>query len=153
GSGVRSILVTGASGFVGRAVCERALSLGFKVRGSHRLSASADRVPSGVERIQVASLGSNTDWAHALAGVDAVIHLAARVHAMNESLAEPLPAYRQVNTAGTEQLARMAARAGVARMIYVSTVKVNGEETFAMPFTEADPPRPQDPYAVSKWES
>jgi UDP-glucose 4-epimerase len=94
-----SILVTGASGFVGRAVCERALSLGMKVKGSHRSPRSKSLVPAGVENVEVPSVGHDTDWSRALTGVTAVMHLAARVHIAKEALRDPLPAYRGVNTA------------------------------------------------------
>lgn len=146
-------LVTGASGFIGRAVCERALNLGMKVRGSHRSPDSQSLVPLGVEKIQIACVNSNTDWSNALKDVDVVIHLAGRVHIARETAVDPLSAYREVNTAGTEQLARAAATAGIKRLVYVSTIKVNGEQTVSAPFTEADAPRPVDAYSISKWES
>lgn len=147
------VLITGASGFVGRAVCKRALSLGMKVKGSHRSAGSRSLVPKGVEKIQIASVNADTDWSNSLIGVDVVIHLAGRVHVAKETAVSPLTAYREVNTAGTEQLARAAAAAGIKRLVYVSTIKVNGEQTVSAPFTEADAPRPVDAYAISKWES
>lgn len=146
-------LVTGASGFVGRAVCERALSLGLKVRGTCRSASSQSLIPVGVESVKVASIGQETDWSHALDGVDVVVHLAARVHRTKESLDDSLAAYREVNTIGTSRLARLAATAGVKRFVYVSTVKVNGQQSAGVPFTEEDTPQPQDVYAISKWES
>jgi nucleoside-diphosphate-sugar epimerase len=150
---VTSVLVTGASGFVGRAVCERALALGIKVKGSYRSPGSQSLVPQEVEKIQIATVNNNTDWSNALTGVDVVIHLAGRVHIAKDTVKDPLAIYREVNTAGTSRLARMAVSAGVRRLVYVSTIKVNGEHTTTSPFTEADAPRPQDAYAISKWES
>jgi len=150
---VTCVLVTGASGFVGRAVCERALALGVKVKGSHRSPGTLSLVPQGAEKIQIASINDNTDWSKALIGVDVVIHLAGRVHIAKDTVKDPLAAYREVNTAGTTWLARMAVSAGVKRLVYVSTIKVNGEQTATAPFTETDAPRPQDAYAISKWES
>src|SRR5713226_8400979 len=147
------VLVTGASGFVGRAVCERALGLGMKVKGSHRSPGSQSLVPQGVEKIQIASVNSKTDWSNALMGVDVVIHLAGRVHFAKDTVKDPLSIYREVNTAGTSWLARMAVSAGVKRLVYVSTIKVNGEQTITAPFTEGDCPRPNGPYAISKWEA
>ncbi len=147
------VLVTGASGFVGRAVCERALGLGMKVKGSHRSPGTQSLVPQGVERIQIASVSNNTDWSNVLEGVDVVIHLAGRVHIVKDAVKDPLATYREVNTAGTSRLAKMAVSAGVRRLIFVSTIKVNGEQTLSVPFTETDAPRPQDAYAISKWES
>jgi UDP-N-acetyl-alpha-D-quinovosamine dehydrogenase len=150
---VTCVLVTGASGFVGRAVCERALALGVKVKGAHRSSCTQSLVPQGVEKIQIASVSNNTDWSDALIGVDVVIHLAGRVHIAKDTVKDPLATYREVNTAGTSWLARMAASAGVRRLVYVSTIKVHGEQTVTAPFTETDAPQPQDAYAISKWES
>ncbi len=147
------VLVTGASGFVGRRVCERALGLGMKVKGSHRSPGSQSLVPQGVEKIQIPSVNGNTDWSNALTGVDVVVHLAGRVHIAKDTAKDPLATYREVNTAGTRWLARMAVNAGVRRLVYVSTIKVNGEKTATAPFTETDAPRPQDAYAISKWES
>lgn len=114
---------------------------------------SGSLIPLGVEKIQVPSVDHSTDWAKILAGVDAVVHLAARVHFTKDTPSSSLAAYRETNTVGTERLATMAIQAGVRQLLYVSTVKVNGEQTGVAPFTEADSPRPQDPYALSKWES
>lgn len=147
------ILVTGASGFVGRSVCECALNRGLHVKGSHRSARSGLLVPSGVERFEIPSVDGRTDWSKALSGVEVVVHLAARVHMVGDTVRDPLPIYREVNAAGSEHLARMAAAAGVKRIVYMSSVKVNGEETPSTPFCEADRPRPQDAYAVSKWEA
>jgi nucleoside-diphosphate-sugar epimerase len=82
-----------------------------------------------------------------------VVHLAARVHVMRETAADPLASFRAVNVAGTERLARQAIEAGVVRFVFVSTVKVHGESCATQPFTEADPPAPRDAYALSKWEA
>jgi nucleoside-diphosphate-sugar epimerase len=147
------LLVTGASGFVGRAVCERALELGLTVRGSHRSFKSQPLVPTGVEKIQIASVDGNTDWSSALVGVDVVIHLAGRVHVTEIAGKDSLAIYREINTAGTERLARMAVTAGIRRFVYVSSIKVNGEQSSNGSFTAADAPRPEDAYAISKWES
>ena len=86
--------------------------------------------------------------------VDTVIHLAARVHVMIDAVADPLAEFRRVNTAGTEHLARCAAASGVKRLVYVSSIKVNGEDTpDGQKFSANDTPAPQDPYGVSKWEA
>jgi UDP-4-keto-D-QuiNAc 4-reductase len=147
---VSRFLVTGASGFVGAAVCRSLLATGADVRGAVR---QPDRpLPPGVERSVIGAIGSDTDWAAALAGVDCVIHLAARVHHRREDVPDPSTEYRQVNTQGTARLAEAAARAGVRRLVFVSTAKVLGEGRDA-PYTSADPPRPEDPYALSKWEA
>ncbi|MEP1744176.1 MAG: SDR family oxidoreductase [Kangiellaceae bacterium] len=97
---------------------------------------------------------SNCNLYDALRYVDVVIHCAARVHLMVETSTEPLIAYRRVNTEGTINFAKQAAVAGVKRFIFISTIKVNGEETsLDTPFTAADRRLPQDPYGVSKSEA
>ncbi len=150
---MNAILVTGASGFVGRAVCQCALNRGIYIKGSHRSAGSGMLVPSGVERFEIPSVDSRTDWSKALSGIEVVVHLAARVHMVEDTARDPLSIYREVNVAGSEHLARMAAAAGVKRFVYMSTIKVNGEETRSEPFCEADSPRPEDAYAISKWEA
>ena len=89
---------------------------------------------------------------HALQGVQVVVHLAARVHVMTDQASDPHQEFRRVNVGWTDQLARSAALQGVRRFVYLSSIKVNGEQT-VVPFTEQDPPKPQDPYGVSKWEA
>lgn len=148
-----NILITGANGFVGRAVCARLLLEGWQVRGVIRSTKQVDSLLVGIEIIKIGSIGTDTDWSDALTGVDAVVHLAARVHVMNDNVAEPLAAFRQVNVAGTERLARIAATNGVKRFVFLSTVKVNGEETENHQFTERDTPNPHDDYSTSKWEA
>jgi nucleoside-diphosphate-sugar epimerase len=148
-----NILVTGASGFVGRSVCQSALALGMKVKGSHRTQNSAPFVPDGIQKIWIPAIDRDTDWSGVLNEVDVVIHLAGRVHVMKDKLKDTLTEYREVNTVGAERLASMAALAGVRRLVYISTIKVNGEETKGVPFIEVDTPRPEDAYAVSRWEA
>lgn len=143
-----NLLVTGATGFVGRSLCAEAAMRGHGVRRAVRAAtvAAGDRV--------VGDIDVRTDWHAALRGVDVVIHLAARVHVMHETDADPLAAFRAVNAAGTENLARQAVAEGVKRLVYVSSIKVNGESTAAgQAFREDDTPHPQDPYGFSKWEA
>jgi UDP-glucose 4-epimerase len=146
------ILVTGANGFVGRALCDEFVRKGYRVRAVVR-DVTKVQVSHGVEIYKMGHIDSSTDWSGALDGVDKVVHLAARVHVMNEVSKDPLDEFRRVNTEGTRQLAHSAARAGVRRLLYMSTIKVNGEETTGRPFTEEDSPIAEDPYAVSKWEA
>lgn len=145
------VLITGAAGFVGSAICMQLMSRGICAVGAVR------RMPShplfGMEYRIVGNLDASTEWDAALDGVDTVIHLAARVHVMRENAADPLAAFREVNVAGTERLARAAASSGVKRLVYVSSVKVNGEQTADVPYSEQDEPAPQDPYGVSKYEA
>nr|WP_315185842.1 SDR family oxidoreductase [uncultured Albidiferax sp.] len=148
------VLVTGATGFVGRALLAHLQTQRqFKVRAAVRPSSVA-RLPAGVAHVQVGDLDADTDWQAALAGMDAVVHLAARVHVMHEQASDPLQAFRQVNVVGSKRLAQMAAQAGVQRLIFLSSIKVNGESTLAdQPFCETSPCAPQDGYSISKLET
>ncbi|MEQ1591154.1 MAG: SDR family oxidoreductase [Thiobacillaceae bacterium] len=139
-------LVTGASGFVGSALCARLDTSGFEVVPTVRGK------PASAHEIVVGNIDNKTDWTTALAGCEAVVHLAARVHVMDDTARDPLALYRQTNADGTLNLARQAARAGVKRLIFVSSIKVNGEGRDA-PYSESDVPAPEDAYAISKWEA
>lgn len=108
------------------------------------------RLGTKVERAVVGDLGRGANWAAALAGVEVVVHLAARVHVMHDPVPDPLSVFRQVNVDGTLELAKQASASGVKRLVFLSSVKVNGEAGF---FSESDPPAPQDAYAVSKHEA
>ena len=146
-----NLLVTGANGFVGRALCVEAVARGMQVHGSVRDNGD---FPVGVECVVVGEIDDNTNWQCALNGCDVVVHLAARVHVMRESAKNPLEAFRRVNVTGTEHLARSAAASGVKRFVFVSSVKVNGEETLgSTSYAERDMPMPQDVYGISKWEA
>ena len=149
-----NVLVTGATGFVGRALLTHLQTHPqFDVRAAVRPSA-VKRLPSGVKQIFVGALDANTDWHAALAGMDAVVHLAARVHVMHEHANDPLQAFRQINVAGSVRLAQMAAQAGVRRLVFISSIKVNGEATPARhSFNETSPCAPQDSYSISKLET
>jgi nucleoside-diphosphate-sugar epimerase len=141
------VLVTGATGFVGRALCAALTGRGFRVRGATRAACpTSETMP---EVAVVGQIGSHTDWAAALDGVRLVMHLAARAHLPRDAV--DVDAYDEVNTQGTAQLAAAAARAGVARLVYLSSVKVNGEASGPRPFSATDEPHPADAYAVSKW--
>jgi nucleoside-diphosphate-sugar epimerase len=148
----KHVLVTGATGFVGRFLCTRLLSEGWNVRGTILASESSATLVTGVEPTVIKPLGSDTTWDEALRGINTIIHLAARVHIMNDPSADPLSEFRRVNVAGTERLAREAARAGVKRLVFVSSIKVNGEES-SLPYTETSCAQPIDPYGISKWEA
>jgi nucleoside-diphosphate-sugar epimerase len=147
----RAIMVTGGSGFVGGALCQLLKTKKFDFKLALRESLP---VSYGRSNVVIPSLDGQTDWSLALFEVDAVIHLAARVHVMHEVTKDPLTAFRKANVLGTLNLARQAAAAGVRRFVFVSSVKVNGEETHSLrPFCEDDLPAPQDPYAISKLEA
>lgn len=104
--------------------------------------------------VEVGDIGPDTDWTSALIGIESIIHTAARVHITNESSLESLTEYRKVNVDGTLSLARQAAKAGVKKFIFLSSIKVHGEFTKdGRPFTEEDPPHPEDSYGISKFEA
>ena len=148
------ILVTGAGGFVGLPLCELLLELGGSLRAVVRSPnvqlEELATASSGRLEIVHASIEGAADWPALLAGIDRVAHLAALVHMES---GPSLEAYRAVNVAGTERLALAAARSGVRRFVFLSTAKVFGEQSADHELTEADPPRPQDAYAISKWEA
>ena len=148
------VLVTGANGFVGGEVCRAVLAAGHRVRAAVRTveSAWAESMSNGTV-VAVGDIGAGTDWTGALESIDVVIHLAARVHVMREAPGDAQARFREVNVLGSRCLAEASARAGVRRLVFVSSIKVNGEATTLAPFREQDPPRPSDAYALSKWEA
>lgn len=142
-------LITGANGFVGEVLCSELRASRLNVRAAVRVENF-----SGSDVVRMGAIDDKTDWTGALRDIAVVIHLAARVHVMTDKASNPLAEFRKVNVAGTENLARQAARAGVKRLVYVSSIKVNGEATDGIKkFSESDAPNPQDPYGVSKWEA
>lgn len=144
--------VTGANGFVGSALCAELGKRGYPVRAIVRTESSTDL--EGGQIIRVPGIDGETDWQNRFRGVSTIIHLAARVHVMRDDALDPLEEFRKTNVAGTINIARAAVASGVKRMVYVSSVKVNGESTgLHDSFTEADQPSPQDPYGISKWEA
>lgn len=137
-------LITGATGFVGSSVTARLAAYGVETLAC--VHDDMVSMPEGVRVVPVAELNAKTDWRQVLAGVKSLVHLAARVHVMNDSGANPLTAFRAVNVDGTLNLARQAAAAGVKRFVFISSVKVNGEATLpGQPFTADDIPAPLDP--------
>lgn len=149
----QTVLVTGANGFVGKAVCDALPLRNFRVLSVVRHLRDYSLV-SGVKSISMVDLDETTDWSSALVGVDCVVHLAARAHMMNDTAVDPLFEFRRVNVALTINLALQAAAAGVRRFIFVSSIKVNGEATnVGQPFKPEDIPHPTDPYGISKLEA
>ncbi len=144
------ILVTGASGFVGSHLVSYLLEQGHHVRVCSR----RDWPDAPAQNYVIGDIDGNTDWENAVHDIDVVIHCAARVHVMNDTAANPLQAFREVNRDASVRLAQQAAQAGVKQLIYLSSVKVNGELTeLGKPFTENDTPAPSDPYGISKFEA
>lgn len=147
------VLVTGATGFLGRALIMRLID---DVRYSPvaTVRRKTSNQVAGLQPVLIGDLGASTDWSLALLDVEVVIHTAARVHVMDDSATDPLIEYRKVNFEGTLKLARQAVQAGVKRFIFISSIKANGEETvLGKPFTADDVPHPVDPYGISKAET
>lgn len=151
------VLLTGATGFVGKALANKLLEDGYEVTAVVR-ECSAE-LPEVVNQLEVGDMSLlHTDKPQdlirtALNVTDVVVHAAARVHIMDDKASDPLTEFRKVNVGVTLTLANMAANAGVKRFIFLSTAKVNGESTFEEAFHETDIPEPHDPYAISKWEA
>jgi nucleoside-diphosphate-sugar epimerase len=143
------VLVTGANGFVGRPLCDHLLDQGHRVVAAVRSKAGAP--DTGTDVVVTGDLASNPDLSGALLGVDSIVHLAARAHVMRDRSTDPEAAFHHANVDATRFLAQQAVRAGVRRFVFLSSVKVNGENTTGAPFTEADQPAPADAYGRSKW--
>lgn len=148
----RRVLLTGATGFVGGALLESLVSQGVQVVAPTRRPLEPPR--SGLETPRICDIDRRTDWRAALAGVDAVIHCASRVHVMHETSADAAAAFRRTNVEGSLALADQAKSLGVRRFVFVSSIKVNGEKTeVGQVFRSSDRPAPTDPYAISKFET
>lgn len=160
------ILITGATGFVGRALVRQLMTAdssnasassgvsgpSFDIVAGVRQSSTS--LPPSIKQCVVGNLAVDSDWREAVRGVDAIVHCAARVHVMRDTAKDPLDAFRAVNVEGTLSLARQAAKAGVKRFVFVSSIKVNGEATtVGQPFQADDPAVPRDAYGISKHEA
>lgn len=147
-----NILITGATGFVGGHILNYLSS-----------STPAPKITAAVRRsvvlplakeVVIQGLENDCDWSSLLGGQDVIIHAAARAHIMKDDAVDPLTEYRRVNVQGTLNLARQAAAVGIKRFVFISSIKVNGEQTaLSKPFTVDDSPAPEDAYALSKWEA
>lgn len=143
------LLVTGANGFIGTALCQHLVLGDFSVHGLVR----GEGPGIGGVTYHLGSLDDQTVLRECLAGVDCVIHLAGRAHVMREEKGDPLTAFRVVNRDATLELARIAQEAGVKRFVFISSIGVNGAETSARPFDEFSSPKPHADYAISKLEA
>ncbi len=147
-----NIHLTGATGFVGQALRVQLYLSSHNTFLAVR--AKQSDLTLNLDSSVVGDINATTKWSDALHGIDAVVHLAARVHVMHDTAFDPLVDFRSVNTDGTLNLARQAASAGVRRFIYLSSIKVNGEATvYGCPFTPNDLAAPKDPYSISKHEA
>lgn len=150
---MNGILITGSTGFIGTALVEKLIKDQFSVSAVVR-KGMGNKLNLGVNLIEIDSLTSSLDWSYALRGVNTVVHLAARTHVVNDNSRDSLADYRYINVDCSFNLASQAARAGIKRFIYVSSVKVNGEFTISgSPFNAGSDPMPQDFYGVSKYEA
>ncbi len=151
-----TVLITGATGFIGRALCQALASRGgntLRMAVRHQLP-DADASHALGDVVVTGDINAQTNWQRALAGVDAIVHTAARAHILADRSKDPLAEFRRINVDGTLNLARQSMAAGVRRFIHVSSIGVNGNQTpLGQPFTERSPADPQDAYAVSKLES
>jgi nucleoside-diphosphate-sugar epimerase len=140
------VLVTGSTGFVGRALIRRLVADGYKVRAASRLPVDD---PVAYETVTIGGIDGGTDWRPALEGVDGVVHLAARVHVMRDA-PDGVQAFHRTNTEGTLNLANQAVASGARRFLFISSIKVNGEGTGASPYSLSSTPAPVDAYGASK---
>lgn len=150
------IMVTGATGFVGKALINRLVNerSGREIIAAVRRPIAGQEMHSSVKYEVVGSLDGDNDWSNALLGVATVVHCAARVHIMNDTASDRLAEYRRVNVQGTLNLAEHAAKSGVKRFVFLSSIKVNGESTVpGRPFQADTPPQPSDPYGIAKLEA
>lgn len=146
----KKLLVTGASGFVGRALVNELVEKGHSVVAVSRKQLTLTKL---IEQVQIRDVSEWRNWSDLLTGVDVIVHAAARAHVMDDD-SNALAEYRRVNRYATIQLAKQAAQAGVRRFIFLSSIKVNGESTLPdKPFSESDACMPVDPYGLSKWEA
>ena len=149
------LILTGATGFIGSAFLIAAQKRSMKIRSVFRSNEQANRFGDAKNSdVVVPGIEADTDWSDALVDVDVVVHCAARVHVMHDSTSDPLAEFCKVNVAGTLNLARQAALAGAKRFVFLSSIKVNGEETQpGGPYSAHDVPAPEDAYGISKAEA
>jgi nucleoside-diphosphate-sugar epimerase len=147
-----NILVTGATGFVGDALCYDLLRKNYTVSATIRNSRDSEKLPHGIKTVLIDSLTTDLPI-ETLTNTQAIIYLAARVHQMNDNKPDAIENYRSINTYAPISLAKQAVENGVKRFIYLSSIKVNGEGTSNLSYREDDQVNPIDPYGQSKWEA
>jgi len=148
----KRICITGANGFVGKALCAHCSSTSWNVCAAVRTVPPKDECIENVHYSPVGDIDSSTDWSESLHGVDTLVHLAARVHVLHDTEKDPLALFRRVNLEGTEHLARQAVECGVRRLIFLSSVKIHGEGS-SLAYIESDRSDTLDAYAQSKMEA
>ncbi len=141
-----NIFITGANGFVGQTLCKTLSNNGEYVIASIRNS----NMNIQANKVIVSQLDTNTDFTNILQITDVIVHLAARTHVLNDQSTNPYQTYAAINIDATKNLATQAISAGVKRFIFLSSVKVNGEQTNEKPFNELDIAKPEDNYGKTK---
>ena len=149
---MKKVLVTGATGFIGRTLLEFLHEADIDTVAAVRQDPKDFGTPGVAIRV-VGDISADTEWSTVLNDVDAIVHLAARVHVLHDVTDDSYSAYRGTNVEGTSRLAEEAVRAGVRHFVFVSSIKVNGERTVDQPFTASDKPNPQDAYSRSKLQA
>ncbi|MGZ8145081.1 MAG: UDP-glucose 4-epimerase family protein [Methylosarcina sp.] len=146
-----AVLITGANGFIGRELCAQLTGQGWRVRAAVRASCP---IASAFDTVMIDTVDEKTDWERALDKIEVVIHLAGRAHVVKDAATDPMADFRRINVEGTLNLARQAANTGIRRFVFISSIKVNGENTpLGQPYTAVDRPAPADPYGISKYEA
>ena len=149
----RSVFISGATGFIGSTLIKRLLQENVRIYAAVLDSEDSGHLPTEVKRVTVQPLSESCDYSASLHNVNIVIHLAARVHIMQKIATDSLQEFRKVNLYGTKRLAIQAAEAGVERLVFMSTIGVNGNSSGKKAFNESDDPNPHIPYSVSKLEA
>ena len=144
------VLLTGATGFIGKALVSELIRQDFDL--SIAVRQKTNLFPDKVKQFVVGNFESNPDFSDIFAKVDCIIHLAGRAHVIDKTKASILDEFRKINTELTLNLAKQAVTAGVKRFIFLSSIRVNGNQN-THPFLEIDAPNPQEPYAISKHEA
>ena len=150
---VQRVLVTGANGFIGQALCKELVEFGYQVLGAVRDLSRVNPDAMDVQYAAVGSLEQAVDWMPHLQDVDALVHLAGVAHYLGPHTEAAVERFYRINVTATRMLAEQAAAAGVRRFVYLSSIKVNGEVTNGHPFSADDPPRPEGIYGQSKLEA
>ncbi len=151
---MKKVLITGANGFVGKALCHALADSGFIVHAAVRHKQREFITDhANIHFFHVGELSINTDWQQAIDTVDVVIHTAARVHMLNETADNPQQAYYAVNVAATDGVVQSAIKHNVKQFIFLSSIKVNGEGIASKAYDETDPAQPEDYYAISKYNA
>lgn len=145
------LLITGSTGFIGSSLTQHLHQKGYSIIAAMRQI--NDSFSPDIKQVSVTDLLPSTNWTYAINKVDTIIHLAARAHILKDQATDPLASFRETNTYTTLNLAQQAANAGIRRFIFISSIRVNGNQTYAKSFTAEDIPTPTESFAISKHEA